>query len=166
MTKEEEKSTVVINGKVLGNTEYMAQIIKENTGADIFRIEPEKPYTKNHTELVALATEERKNNVRPEMLQKVENIQQYDTIFVGYPIWWGDMPMILYSFFDSEDLSGKEIIPFGTNGGSGFAGTVESIMELEPRATASKSGLTISRDNIQNSESEIVGWLKKLGYKK
>ncbi len=164
MTEEEDNSVVVIDGEVLGNTQYVAYVIQENTGADIFRIEPKTPYTTNHDDLVDLAKEEQNNNARPELKANVENLDQYDTIFIGYPNWWGDMPMILYSFFDANDFSGKTIIPFNTHGGSGFSDTINTISELEPGATVNQDGFTVSRDNVQDAEPDIVDWLKGLGY--
>lgn len=164
---EGENSTVVIDGKVLGNTEYMAKIIQENTGADIYRIVPKIPYDiSNHRNLTNFAKEEQKNNARPEIANKIIDVSQYDTLFIGYPIWWADLPMILYTFFDNVDLSGKTIIPFGTHGGSGFAGTVETIKKLEPKAKVSDNGRIISRNAIANSEKNIINWLESLGYKK
>lgn len=164
MTQEEDNSVVVINGEVLGNTQYVAYLIQENTGADIFRIEPKTPYTTNHGDLVDLAKEEQNNNARPEMKNNVENLEQYDTIFIGYPNWWGDMPMILYTFFDSTDFSGKTIIPFNTHGGSAFSNTISTIAELEPNATVNENGYTVSRDNVQEARTDITDWLKDLGY--
>lgn len=161
MTDAENDSTVVIDGEVLGNTQYMAQVIQENTGADIFRIEPVTPYTTNHEALVALASDEKEENARPAILGQIENIDQYDTVFIGYPIWWSDMPMILYTFFDQYDLSGKTIIPFSTHGGSSFSGTPDMIQDLEPDSTM-LDGLTISRDNIQDAEQQIIDWVKGL----
>ena len=87
MNAEEEYSTVVIDGEVLGNTQYVAYVIQENTGADIFRIEPVTPYPMNHAELEEVATEEKRNDAMPEIAAEVENIEQYDTIFLGYPNW-------------------------------------------------------------------------------
>lgn len=166
MTQEEKNSTVIINGEVLGNTQYMAMVIQKNTRADIFRIEPETPYTTDHKALVDQAKEEQKNNARPAIAAKIENLDQYDTIFIGYPNWWGDMPMILYTFFERYDLSGKKIIPFNTHGGSGFSDTVKTIEKLEPNAIVNKAGLSISRNSIQDAEPDIVAWLVDLGYKK
>lgn len=161
MTTEEANSTVVIGGKVLGNTQYMAQVIQEHTGADLFRIEPVTPYPAEHSTLVDLASEEQDNNARPAIQGHIDNLRDYDTVFIGYPIWWSDMPMILYSFFDTYDFTGKTIIPFSTHGGSSFAGTPAVIQRLEPGATL-LDGLTISRNNIQDAEPEIIGWLDGL----
>lgn len=164
MTEEEDNSAVVIDGEVLGNTQYVAYVIKENTGADIFRIEPETPYPTDHETLVDMAAEEQDNNARPAIKDSIENLEQYDTIFVGYPNWWGDMPMILYSFFDTYDFSGKNIIPFNTHGGSGFSNTISTIAELESDANVNEDGFTVSRNNVQDAEPAIIVWLGDLGY--
>lgn len=166
MTQEEDNSVVVIDGEVLGNTQYVAYIIQENTGADIFRIEPETPYPTDHETLVDLAAEEQNNDARPVIKDRIENLEQYDTIFIGYPNWWGDMPMILYSFFDEYDFSGKNIIPFNTHGGSGFSDTINTIMKLEPDASVDEAGFTVSRNDVQDAEPDIIAWLENSGYKK
>lgn len=166
MTQEEDNSVVVIDGEVLGNTQYVAYVIQENTGADIFRIEPETPYPTDHDTLVDLAAEEQDNNARPAIKDSIEDLEQYDTIFIGYPNWWGDMPMILYSFFDQYDFSGKTIVPFNTHGGSGFSNTISTIAELEPSAEVNEDGFTVSRNNVQEAEQDIISWLNDLGYTK
>lgn len=166
MTEEEDNSVVVIDGEVLGNTQYVAYVIQENTGADIFRIEPETPYPTDHDTLVDLAAEEQDNDARPAIKDRIENLEQYDTIFIGYPNWWGDMPMILYSFFDEYDFSGKTIVPFNTHGGSGFSNTINTIAELEPGATTDREGFTVSRNTVQDAEPDIIAWLETSGYTK
>ena len=127
MTAEEANSTVVIDGQVLGNTQYMAQVIWGTANADILRIEPAKPYPTDHATLVAQAREEQDQDTRPAIKGSVANFDRYDTVFVGYPIWWGDLLQILYTFFDTYDFSGKTVIPFSTHGGSSFAGTPATI---------------------------------------
>jgi len=164
MNQEEANSTVVVGGEVLGNTQYVAYLIQKNTGADIFRIEPKTPYPTNHRTLVDLAKAEQNNKARPELAKKVENLGQYDVIFLGYPNWWADMPMILYSFLESHDLSGKTIIPFNTHGGSGFSNTINTIASLQPNANIIKNGFTVSRDTVHNCADDVAAWLKKLGY--
>ena len=160
-----DNSTVVIDGETLGNTQYMAYVIQENTGANIFRIVPETPYPTNHSELVNLAQNEQRNKARPKFKGEIENFAEYDTVFVGYPNWWSDMPMIMYTFFDTYDFSGKTIIPFNTHGGSGFSSTISTIRSLEPNATV-QNGKSISRNSIQNAEKEIIDWVKSLGFEK
>jgi flavodoxin len=130
-------------------------------GADIFRIEPETPYPTDHEVLVDLALEEQNDNVRPAIKDSIEDLEQYDTVFLGYPNWWGDMPMILYSFLEEYDFGGKTIIPFNTHGGSGFSGTISSIREEQPNAEV-MDGLSISRNRIQDAEQDIIDWVNGL----
>lgn len=158
-----DDSTVVIDDETLGNTQYMAYVIQETVGADIFRIEPETPYPTDHDTLVDLASEEQSENARPKIKDTIANFDTYENIFVGYPNWWGDMPMILYSFFEEYDFSGKTIIPFNTHGGSGFSGTISTIKELEPDAEV-LDGKSISRNDIQDAKQEIVDWVNSLGF--
>ncbi len=166
MTEAEEDSTIVVGEKVLGNVQYFAQVIQNATGADIFRIEPKTPYTTHHRELVDLARMEQRRNVRPELKANVDDLGQYDTIFLGYPTWWADLPMILYTFLEVNDLSGKTVIPFNVHGGSGFAGTPYTIAKLQPNAKVLSNGLSIDRDRMDGSEAAILRWLEELGYAK
>ena len=115
----------------------------------------------DQAQLVDLAAEEQEQNARPAIKARVTNMDDYGVVFIGYPIWWSDMPQILYTFFDTYDFSGKTIIPFSTHGGSGFAGTPRTIQGLEPNATM-LDGLTISRNNIQNARQEIIDWVNDL----
>ncbi len=153
MSREEELSTVVIDGEVLGNTQYVAYIIAENTGADIFRIEPVTPYPLVHSELENFAQKEQSDNFRPEIAGTVEDIDQYDTILLGFPNWYYDMPMIMYSFLDQYNLTGKTVVPFVTSGGSGFSDAISTIKDMEPDADVVTDGLSISRNVVQDSEA-------------
>lgn len=159
---EKDNSYVEINGEKLGNTQYMAKVIQENTGADIFRIQTVKPYPTEHSALLEVAKDEKTSNARPEIKESIENFADYDTVFVGYPNWNADMPNIMYTFFDKYDFSGKTIIPFNTHGGSQFSETRETIAQLEPKA-AILEGKTISRNDIEGSEKDIIQWLDELG---
>lgn len=165
MTREEANSTVVINGKVLGNTQYVALLIQKYTGGDIFRIEAKTPYPTDHETLVDLAKEEQNRSARPALLHNVPNLKDYDTIFLGYPNWWGDMPMILYTFLETHDLSGKTVIPFNTHGGSGFSDTIATIQTLAPKATVLTRGFTVSRSRVDRSEPDLKAWVERLGWK-
>ena len=164
MSREEGLSTVVIDGEVLGNTQYVAYIIAENTGADIFRIEPVTPYPLDHSELENIAQKEQSDNFRPEIAGTVEDIDQYDTIFLGFPNWYYDMPMIMYSFLDQYDLTGKTVVPFVTSGGSGFSDAISTIKDMEPDADVVTDGLSISRNVVQDSEPDIIEWLTEKGF--
>ncbi len=165
MTREEENSTVIVNGRVLGNTQYVAELIQDMTGSDIFRILPEKPYPKEHRALVALAKKEQEENARPAIAGTIAALESYGTIFIGYPNWWADMPMILYTFLEQYDFSGKTIIPFCTHGGSGLSGTVRSIQEKQPKAKVVRTAFCLSRSRMEEAPESVAQWLKKIGYK-
>ena len=111
VNREEENSVVTVGGQVLGNTQY------------VFRIEPRVPYTTDHAELTAQARAEQRRRARPDLKRRVDDLSRYDTVFIGYPIWWSDLPMTVYSFLEQHDLKGKTVIPFVTHGGSHLAGT-------------------------------------------
>jgi len=157
-----DNSYVEVNGERLGNTQYMAYVIQENTGADIFRILPKTPYPTDHDELLRVAQNEIRTHARPEIEGTIENFDSYDTVFVGYPNWNSDMPYILYTFFETYDFSGKTIVPFNTHGGSGFSRTRETIAKLQPNATV-QEGKSISRNDIAGAAPEIVDWLDQIG---
>lgn len=143
-----------------GNTEYIADLIRKETKADIFEIVPQNAYADTYDQMVQRAQQEQQRNERPAMKNKISNISQYDTIYVGYPIWWSDMPQIMYTFFDTYDLKGKNIIPFCTHAGSGLSGTVGRIKELEPQATVYQ-GLAIYRTDVTGSDSTVKSWIEK-----
>ena len=144
-----------------GNTENVANSIAAQTGADMFRIVPAEPYVDDYNTLLEIASEEKQNGARPEIADSIEDLGQYDVIYAGFPNWWGDMPMILYSFFDSYDLSGKTIAPFCTSGGSGLSDTVNSIKALEPEAEVLE-GLHIRDSASSNPDSAVGEWLERL----
>lgn len=125
-------SIVVKNKDVLGNMQYMAMIIQDAIGGELFRIETTEEYPLEHETLVNQAKEEQNEEVRPELATHIENVEQYDIIFLGYPNWWGDMPQPLYTFLEEYDFSGKTIIPFNSHGGSGFSNTIEEIKNYSP----------------------------------
>ena len=109
--------------------------------------------------------EENNANARPELATHIENLEQYDVIFLGFPNWWYDMPMAIYSFLDEVNLSGKTVIPFVTSGGSGFSDTISTIANMEPEATV-QEGISISGDSALDAGDEIEAWLKDSGYMK
>ena len=153
-------SIVVKNKDVLGNMQYMAMTIQEAIGGELFRIETKEKYPLEHETLVNQSKEEQNEEVRPELATHIENVEQYDIIFLGYPNWWGDMPQPLYTFLEEYDFSGKTIIPFNSHGGSGFSNTIEEIKKLQPNATVKDDGLSISRNDVADSEQEITDWAK------
>ncbi len=156
-------SIVVSNGEVMGNVEYMASVIQETVGGDLFQIETVQQYPLDHDPLVDQAAEEQDEDARPELATHIENLEQYDTIFLGYPNWWGDMPQALYTFLEEYDFSGKTIIPFCPHGCSGFSRTESTIAQIQPGATVSENGLTISRNDVADSHDQIAQWAAGLG---
>lgn len=162
MTRDEDNSTVVVNGEVLGNTQYVAELIKERTSADIFRLEPTNAYPTNHSELLKRAQEEMSNNVKPEINGKIENFDQYDVIYVGYPIWNADIPPIIETFLSEYKFDGKTVVPFCTHGGSGLSGTPSTIAKLIPSANVIQNGFSISRSSMNNAISAVESWLKEI----
>lgn len=158
-----EDSTVTVNGENLGNTQYVANLIEEHTGAEVFRIEAVKQYnTSDHQALIDDAQEEQNNNARPEIKNKIDNFEEYDTIFIGYPIWWSDLPQILYTFLESYDFTGKNVYLFSTNGGSGLAGTVSTIKNKLETANVNENAFKLNRNNMEDAPEEVETWLKSI----
>ncbi len=155
-------SRVVSDGELLGNTQYIAQIIQQETGGDLFRIETVQEYPTTHDPLLEFAYNERGEDARPELSSQIENPDSYDVIFLGFPNWNADLPMPLYTFLESYDFSGKTIIPFTTHGGSGFSRNIQTISELQPDANVISDGLSISRNDVAEAESDVVNWVSGL----
>lgn len=155
-------SIVVSEGEKLGNTEYVARVLQETTGGDLFRIETVDVYPLDHEPLVAQAADEQDQNFRPKLAGQIDDFQQYDTILLGFPNWWADMPMPVYSFLEAYDFSGKTIIPFVTHGGSGASNTINRISEIQPEASIREDALVLSRNNVSSNEDEIVKWAEGL----
>lgn len=156
-------SVVVRDGETLGNVQFMAETVQETIGGDLFRIETTQQYPLDHDPLVDQAAEEQDADARPELATHIENLEQYDTVILGYPNWWGDMPQPLYTFLEEYDFSGKTIIPFCPHGGSGFSQTEDTIAKLQPNAQISSEGLTISRNEVADSADEVTAWAESLG---
>lgn len=158
-------SRVVKNGKLFGNVEYVADVIQKNTDGALPRIETIEEYPTIHDPLVEKASQEKSNNARPKLNSRIDDIADYDTIFIGYPNWWGGMPMPLYTFLETCDFNGKTIIPFSVHGGSGFSDTIADIERLQPNANVITSGYTISREEVASSDNSIIEWLNSLNIK-
>lgn len=154
----------MIDGQAVGRIRAVADMIQDKVGGELFSIQTSVVYPADGAELIDYAAEEQANNARPELTTHIENFDQYDTIFIGYPNWWGDMPQVLYSFFDEYDFSGKTIIPFNVHNGSRFSRTIQTIEELEPGATVIEDGFTVSEQTVADAASDVAAWLEELGY--
>ncbi|MGN0293193.1 MAG: flavodoxin [Lachnospiraceae bacterium] len=158
-------SIQIFNGEVTGNTGVMAHMIAEASGGELFSIRTVEPYPDNYNDTVDAGEAEKNNGIRPELSTHIEDLQQYDTIFVGFPNWWYGMPMVMYSFFDEYDFSGKTVIPFCTSGGSAFSDAIEEIKDMEPDATV-LDGLHIGGSSVSGAESRVNDWVTELGLSK
>lgn len=155
-------SRVVADGKLYGNTEYVARLIAEATGGDLFAIETEKKYPTPYKALVDEAKREADAGERPRLTTHIGNLVDYNVIFVGYPNWWYDMPMVIYAFFEEYDFKGKTVIPFVTHGGSRFSQSVETIGKLEPEARVVR-GPSVSQREVLNARQTVRKWLENQG---
>ena len=165
-TSLDSSKVLVVYFSQSGNTQKLAKLISDRVGGDFVRIETVQTYPTEYNELADFAKNERDNNIKPELKDLGINIDDYDTIFIGYPIWWYQMPMPMYTFFDTYNFDGKTIVPFNTHEGSGNGGTYDDIAELEPKATVLE-GLPIRGGDMANDQSSKVdNWLKELGFNK
>ena len=148
-----------------GNTAIMAALIAELTGGDLFEITTVTPYPEDYASMLRVAQEEIDSDARPELAAAVENMADYDVIFIGYPIWHGRMPQAIYTFMESYDLTGKTVIPFNTHEGSGQSGTQQVIEKALPGSTVLQ-GLAIQGKTAQEDEertrAQVTDWLTGL----
>ena len=158
-------SIQIFNGEVTGNTGVMARMIAEASGGELFSIRTVEPYPTNYNDTVDVGQTEKNNGIHPVLATHIENLDQYDTIFVGFPNWWYGMPMVMYSFFDEYDFSGKTVIPFCTSGGSAFSDAIDEIKNMEPDATI-LDGLHIGSSSVTDAESRVSEWVQGLGLSK
>ena len=157
-------SYTTIGGTAVGRLRAVADMIQENTDGDLFSIQTAVVYPSDGGELIDYAAEEQDENARPELTSHIEDLDQYGTIFVGFPTWWYDMPQALYSFFDEYDFSGKTIIPFNVHNGSRFSGTIDTIKELELDAIVVEDGFTVRERDVAEASEDVAEWLNGLGY--
>lgn len=155
-------SRLISDGKVVGNTQYIASVISEATKGDLFEIKTVHAYPGSHKALIDAAKVEIDNNARPKLATHIENLNDYKVVFVGFPNWWYDMPMPLYSFFDEYDLDSKTVIPFCTHSGSRFSGAIQTIRKLEPKASV-LDGYAIPRKRVSEAKPNVLNWLKRTG---
>ena len=151
------------NGEDMGAAQVLANMIYQHTDSDLFSIRTTAEYPLEYNDLADYAKSEQDNGVLPELTTHIEDIGQYDTIFVVYPAWWYTMPQAVYSFFDEYDLSGKTIVPCATHAGSRLAGAPSTIEELEPNATVISDGFSVPASDVAGAESDVSQWIEQLG---
>lgn len=144
-----------------GNTKQLADMIQKEVGGDMFEIKPKTPYTDNINELSGIALQEQRENARPELSNHIDDISKYDIIFIGYPSWWSDAPMPVYTFLEEYDFKGKTIIPFSTYGESGFGRSIDSIKSIVTDSTI-LDGLAVQEHELDKAPSKVTEWLKRI----
>lgn len=146
--------------QIVGNTGVVAMMIQEATGAELMVLETTEQYPASYDETLDVGRQQRDDAARPELALTLVNLDEYDTIYLGFPVWWYDMPMAIYSFLESYDLSGKTIVPFATSGGSGFSES--DIASLQPNAEVLE-GIVIGANSVINAQDQVNTWLTHLG---
>ncbi|MDR1367291.1 MAG: flavodoxin [Candidatus Accumulibacter sp.] len=145
-----------------GNTKIIATQISQKVGGDMVELDLVKPYSRNYNTCTDEAKRDQEQNARPELKTTLPNLAQYDVIYLGYPIWWGSIPMHFYTLLEQNDFSGKTIAPFCSHGGGGIGRSVSDIKRLSPNATVTE-GLSVPRAGGSSLSSDIDGWLSKIG---
>ena len=156
-------SRVNIDGMTIGNTEYVAKQFANELGADLFRIETERTYPLSRGALIEATKEEQDKNEHPVLQTHVEDMEQYDIIFLGYPLWWYDFPMPIYSFLDEYNLEEKTIVLFTTHAGNRFCKTLRTAQELLPSSPIVQ-GLATHEDDVADAEASVRKWLHDNGF--
>jgi flavodoxin len=154
-----------VSGRIVelkvGNTEVVAHMIQKKAGGDLFHIESVTAYPEDYAETTEVAKTELRAKARPKLAGRVENMATYDVIFLGYPNWWGTMPMPIYTFLESYDFAGKTILPFCTHEGSGMGHSEKDIAKACPKATVVK-GIAIHGSSAGSANSEVSRWIDGL----
>jgi flavodoxin len=156
----------IVGGNIVnlpvGNTEVAANMIQQLTGSDIFRIDTVRKYPADYHETTDIAKQELRQNARPELSGHVDNMADYSVMYLGFPNWWGTMPMAVFSFLEAYEFASKTIIPFCTHEGSGMGHSESDIKKLCPDARMLR-GIPIRGGSVQRAESAIVEWLRRIG---
>ena len=155
-----------VNGAIMnlpiGNTEVAANIIRKLTGGDAFRIQTVDDYPADYNKTTDVAKREQRENARPKLSGRLDTLYEYSLIFLGYPNWWGTMPMAVFTFLENHDFSGKTILPFCTHEGSGLGRSESDVKKTCPHATV-LTGLSIKGGSVHRAENDISDWLNKSG---
>lgn len=155
-------ASIVIDGENYGTTEYVARMIQENVGGDLQLIQTQVPYPSDFDELRDLNHSEMEEGYLPALVESNLDISQYDTVFIGYPVWATEVPQAVLSFLNEYDLSGKTVIPFCTHDGYGAGGSYGTIREAS-HAAESPEGLAIEAKDISSAENTVSAWLEEIG---
>lgn len=142
-----------------GNTEVIAEMIRDTVKADIFKVEPINKYPYDYHECCNVAEEELHSNARPELQKTLDNIEEYEVIYIGYPIWWATMPMPMFTQLEKLDFTGKIVMPFATHEGSRMGISEKDIKTLCKGATIMR-GLAVQGSTVKNAKNKVENWIK------
>lgn len=146
----------------VGNTEVVAELIKAETGADSFRLETVEAYPENYKACTEAAMKELRAKARPALKAMPSGLSSYDTVYLGYPNWWGTMPMAIFTFLENSDLKGKTILPFCTHEGSGMGNSERDLRSACPDSVIG-TGLAVHGTYASSAVNAVKGWLRKNG---
>lgn len=147
-----------------GNVAQLAGWVQDKTGGDLFSIRVTEPYSSDWDECLDRANQEKGSNARPELAESVENMDDYDVVFLGYPNWWYSAPMAIFSFLEGQDLSGKTVYLFCSHGTGGLASSVRDISAALPNSAISENVFDVNEEDAASSQEAIENWLGQLGY--
>lgn len=156
-------SVLMDDNEAKGMSKFIADIIAERTDGELFSIRTEEKFPGEYNPLADRAKEQQNKGEKPTLTSHIENLDDYDVIFIGYPIWWYTLPQVMFSFFEEYDFSGKTIIPFCTHFGSRDSGTFKTIAELEPDAEM-LDGIAVNQRDVAGCKKDVLDWLEGLGY--
>ena len=154
--EDNSSKVLVVYFSHTGTTKGVSEYLHEIVGGDIIEIKPVNPYPEGYHDALDPAKQEQKDNARPEIANTIDDFDSYEVIYLGYPIWWGTTPMIINTFLESYDFSGKTVVPFATSGGTGISQSIKDIRSEIPDADV-KDGLLVK------SNDDIIPWLQELG---
>ena len=161
--QEEDSKTLIAYFSRVGNTQYIATLIQRATGGDLFLIETEEKYPADYDATNRQGAKESTENSRPKLASHIENMDEYDTVYLGFPNWYYGMPMAVYSFLEEYDFSGKTMIPFVTSGGSGFSDAISEIQSIQSDATVLSEGYKVTHSKVSDVTFEdIEEWINGL----
>ena len=163
--KQSEKKMLIVFYSHTGNAKFVSEHIQALTGADVFELIPVDPYPEDVDATIVRAGEERESGRLPSLVGSIENLADYDVIFLGSPNWFGTLSLPVQSFLKTYDLSGKTVVPFISFGGGGLMNTITDLKTLIPNATILEA-FSVSRDDVKNSQADITQWLEKTGIHK
>ena len=155
--------TLILYFSHSGNTRRIAEMIHKRAGGDLLELKTVKPYPQEYNAVVDVAKAEQQADARPEIATRLDKLADYDTVFIGYPNWWGTLPMPFFTLLEQDDMAGKTLIPFTTHEGSRFGRGVADLRRLCPKATVLAEGFECRGKHAHRAEKDVAAWLARIG---